>query len=204
MREGGTAQAALTLIDHCGRVALLKSFDHTGWWFRRVVGPLLIGREAAAYAALDGIPGVPRLLERKGRTSLVVELIDGRSCFACAASEFDARFFEQLDDLLASIRARGVVHGDVKRNVIRGQDGRPCLVDFGASFVLGQRFPWLTASLMNVAEKYDRRAVVKLKAATAPHLMTEADHERVAAQLPFERLVRSGEFFLKWVRQKAG
>lgn len=201
MRAGAPARAELTLIDHQGRVALLKSFDHSPSVFRWFVGSPLIRREAAAYLALDGVRGVPRLLERRGPTAFVVELVDGRSCFACRSDEFDDAFFDKLSELLDHIRARGVLHGDVKRNVIRGQDGQPCLVDFGASFVLLRHLAWLRAPLMRVAAQYDRRAVAKLKTLVAPQLLTETDRQILTAPLPYEPIVKTCEAALRSLTQ---
>lgn len=201
MRAGAPAKAELSLVDHGGRVALLKSFDHTPGLFRWLVGSLLTRREAAAYVALDGIPGVPRLLQRRGPAAFVVELVDGRSCFACRTDEFDAAFFDRLTELLGHIRSRGVLHGDIKRNVIRGQDGRPWLVDFGASFVLPWYVPWCRTPLMRLAAQYDSRAVSKLKSVVAPQLLTNADRKRLVTPLPFETVVKSGEFVLRRARQ---
>jgi hypothetical protein len=201
MRAGAPARAELTLIDHRGRVALLKSFDHTPSLFRWLVGSLLIRREAAAYSALDGIRGVPRLLERTGPTALVVELVDGRSCFACRSDDFDSAFFDRLSELLGHIRARGVLHGDVKRNVIRGQDGNPWLVDFGASFVLLRYLPSVRSPVMQLAAQYDRRAVAKLKALVAPRLVTDADRRLMDTPLPYESVVKKCEVALRGVTQ---
>lgn len=202
MRAGTPARAELTLIDHGGRVALLKSYDHTPWLFRWTIGRRLTRREAAAYRALAGIRGVPGLLERRGSTALVVELVDGRSCFACRPNEFDAAFFDRLTELLGHLRARGVLHGDIKRNVIRGQDGHPWLVDFGASFGWLRYLPWLRSPLMELAARYDRRAVAKLKVIVAPHLLSDADRRHIDTPLPFQALVRSGEMILRQARQR--
>lgn len=201
MREGARAQAELVLIDHDGRVALLKSFDHTWWPFRWTIATLLVRREASAYAALDGIPGVPRLLERRGLTAFVVELVDGRHCFACRADEFDAAFFDRLHELLDRVRSRGVLHGDVRRNVIVGQDGRPWLVDFGASFRPPRYMPW-RKRLLAIGAQYDKRAVLKLKSAVAPQLVTDADRQHLAAPMPFESVVDPAERILAWTRQR--
>ena len=68
-----------------------------------------------------------------------------------------------------------MLHGDIKRNVIRGQDGCPALVDFAASFVLLRYIPGLRAPVMRLAAQYDRRAVAKLKTLVAPQLLTDAE-----------------------------
>jgi RIO-like serine/threonine protein kinase len=201
MRAGAPARAELTLIDYRGRVALLKSFDHSAWLFRWSAGRLLTQREAAAYVALDGIRGVPRLLERRGATALVLELVDGRSCFACRADEFDDAFFDRLTALLEQVRSRGVLHGDVKRNVIRGQDGFPWLVDFAASIALLRYVPVLRDRVMRVAAQYDRRAVAKLKTLVAPHLLTEADRRHLDAPPPYASVVKACERVLRGITQ---
>lgn len=201
MRPGGPARAELRLIDYQGRIAFLKSFDHTPWWFRWSVAWWLIRREAAAYRALAGVEGVPQMYGRRRRTSLVIELVDGRSCFACAPREFEDSFFDGLHHLLERIRARGVLHGDVKRNVIRGDDGRPWLVDFGASWVMLRHLPGARRPVMALAARYDARAVAKLKALVAPHLMTDADHRAIDMRLPLESVVEACEVTLRRAAQ---
>lgn len=201
MREGTGTQASLALIHYAGRTALLKSFDHTSGLFRRLAGTRLIDREATAYARLEGVEGVPRMLDRPGRTSLIVTLVDGLSCGACRPDQLDAVFFDQLAAVLAATRARGVLHGDVKRNVIRAPDGRPWLVDFGASFVIGRGLAWLRPQIVRVAGQYDARAISKLKRDVAPHLLTADDHGRLTTPLPFSRVVKSAEWILQCGRQ---
>jgi hypothetical protein len=81
--------------------------------------------------------------------------------------------------------------------------GHPRLVDFGASFTLARRIPWLRMSLMRIGAEYDSRAVSKLKSAVAPHLMNAADWQRLEAPLPFESLVERAERELAWARRWA-
>ncbi len=201
LRAGAPAHAEVWLIDYAGQPAVLKSYAHGGWLFRTIAGAHLIRREAAAYRRLDGVMGVPRLLARMGRDALVVEHIEGRNCTADAPRPLDADFFAALSDILRASRAHGVLHGDVKRNVLCAGDGRPWLVDFGASFVIGAWLRPLRPLILRVAAVYDQRTVAKLKRQIAPQLLTADELRLLDARLPFEGTVKRGERLLRWGTQ---
>jgi len=201
LRAGAPAHAEVWLIEYAGQLAVLKSYAHGGWLFRTVAGAHLVRREAAAYRRLEGVAGVPRLLGCIGGEALVVEHIDGRNCLAGDTHQLGADFFAALNEILRASRARGVLHGDVKRNVLCAGDGRPWLVDFGASFVIGRWLSPLRPLILRVAAVYDQRAVAKLKRQVAPHLLTADEGRLLDARLPFEQLVKGGERLLRWGTQ---
>jgi hypothetical protein len=123
-----------------------------------------------------------------GGHGLLLEYIDGVNCRE-AKPLVDSRFFDKLRELLHAIRGAGVLHGDVKRNVLYSKSGEPVLVDLAASIII----PWWLAPLRNLvistAAAYDEREVLKLKAQVAPQLVTDTDAQRLACRLPFEWLV---------------
>jgi predicted Ser/Thr protein kinase len=99
--------------------------------FSAAVARILLERERRVLRALDGLPGVPRLVERDElRATLVREYVEGVPLPEARALPED--FFDELDRLVAALHARGVCHNDLHKepNVIVGRDGFPWIVDF--------------------------------------------------------------------------
>ena len=140
-------------VDAFGRVELLEG--HGQRRIRRVacggripgsrlVAHVLLGRERRALLALDGLAGVPHLVEELEFTR--APSLDGsipsssdvgvRSFVAGAplhkAEVLPEDFFERLAELVRELHGRGVCHNDLhkEQNVIVGDDGRPALIDF--------------------------------------------------------------------------
>jgi hypothetical protein len=130
------------------RVACGSKIPLSCWLARR-----LLMRERCALRALEGLGGVPRLVERdeliampgadgripRARDVLVRSWIDGAALRD--ARELPEDFFEELDHLLLELHARGVCHNDLHKepNVIVAADGWPCLVDFQLASVHARR-----------------------------------------------------------------
>jgi RIO-like serine/threonine protein kinase len=124
-------------IEHAGRpyarrVACGGRLPLSRWVARR-----LLARERAALRRLDGLEGVPRVVDDPAlrgpgdpRDVLVRSWIEGEALPGAAALPAD--FFDRLDELVAAVHARGVCHNDLHKepNVVVGRDGYPWLVDF--------------------------------------------------------------------------
>lgn len=94
----------------------------------------LLRREAAVYARLGGIPGIPRSYGLLDGRYLLLEHVPGPSYRGAETRLVDReRFFALLLTTLRAMHAAGVAHGDLKRkdNVIVGPGERPYLIDFG-------------------------------------------------------------------------
>lgn len=161
-------------------------------------------REARAYGRLGGIAGVPRLLARPAADALLLERIEGRPCAGPRATAVTQAFFDDLDALLARLRSRGVLHGDVKRNVLVTPAGGAALVDFGASFVVPTWAGPLGRRLVALAVLYDERSVARLKARVAPDSLTPRERDLVDAAMPLERAVKAAERLLRRVGRLVG
>lgn len=139
---------------------------------------------------------------------MLLEHIEGRRATACEPTTFTAAFFDELRGILAHLRARGVLHGDVKRNVMRTAEGRPVLFDFGASFVIRWWLWPVRGLLLHAAARYDARAVAKLKRQVAPQLLRPDDTQLLVASMPFEPLVKFGQHVLRrstgWIVRRGG
>ena len=75
-------------------------------------------------------------------TFLVMELVDGAQLSRASNPADVLAIGQQLADVLAYLHDQGVVHRDIKPgNVLRGDDGRVRLADFGIARVLGELTP---------------------------------------------------------------
>jgi hypothetical protein len=89
----------------------------------------LMRREARALAALDGLEGVPGLIEA-GRSRLVREYLAGAPMHHAKPSDPD--YFRRALRLLRQLHARDVVHNDLAKepNLLVTENARPAFVDF--------------------------------------------------------------------------
>lgn len=146
-------------------------------------GRVMCDREMAFYRRLAGVPGIPRLYGRRGRTGLIHEWIDGADLldFKDRTAEIPDDFFNRLERLVADLHGRGVAYVDMNKpdNVLLGDDGRPYLVDFQISYrrpegLLGGFGRWLFRVLI----REDDYHVRKLKRKFRRDLMTEDEYRR--------------------------
>lgn len=98
------------------------------WWLRWLARYLL-GREAEALAALDGINGVPQLLRRE-RDTLVRSYLAGKPLHD--AKTDDPLWFKAAARLLRRLHRAGVCHNDLAKepNLLVLDDGSPAFIDF--------------------------------------------------------------------------
>jgi hypothetical protein len=196
-RAGGAASAFVRVVETPSGPAVRKDFSRSSALVRFTVGVLMARREARAYARLNGVAGVPRLLERPAADALLLDRIEGFPCVAPRAAGVTQAFFDDLDALLVRLRSRGVLHGDVKRNVLVTPSGGAALVDFGASFVVPAWAGPLGRRLVALAARYDERSIARLKARVTPDLLTPRERVLVDAVMPLERAVKTGERLLR-------
>jgi hypothetical protein len=135
----------------------------------RFVGRMLARRELALYAACAGIEGVPQEFEPAGDTGLVRPFIAGHPLVRGERVGDD--FFPALQRMLAEIHARDVAFVDLQKceNVLVGDDGRPHLFDFQASWRLPPRAErrWLRL----VPERLLRYALARLQESDRFHVL---------------------------------
>ncbi len=103
--------------------------------YRWTVGRWNIARETRALARLDGMEGVPRLEGRAGRWILILSFFRGTDVGKTPKLDQTPGFFEELRAIVTEMHRRGVLHLDLRqrRNVFVQPDGRPAVIDFGAS-----------------------------------------------------------------------
>jgi len=171
---GAKADVLVVAVDE--RRVLVKDYSGRALWARGL-GRMQIGREAAAYRWLSGVPGVPVFVGRIDPLALVIEWIDGEQlAFASIPPADGARHVLRLREILDAIHARGVVHNDLRgrENVLLRRDGDLAVVDFAGALRLR---PGGLAHRMffRLLALTDEAAFLKWKGMIAPGTYTDQD-----------------------------
>ncbi len=171
-----------------------------GW-----VGRVLAGKECSAFERLCDVDGVPRLIERWGRTGLVREFIEGHPLRKGERVGDD--FHENLRALLAAIHAQDMAYVDLEKceNVLVGDDGRPHVFDFQIAWYLPKRLGgelWPARRLRRWFQNGDLYHLVKLQRRTRPDQLSS---EALAASYRRPWYVRVHRFItwpMLWCRRR--
>jgi RIO-like serine/threonine protein kinase len=134
----------------------------------------LLRREAAVLAALDGIAGVPPLVE-SSRDRLVREYIEAQPMHR--ARPKDPEYFRQSARLLRRLHRSGVVHNDLAKepNLLVRDDGSPAFIDFQLAMFSPRR-----GRLFRVLAWDDIRHLLKHKRTYCPQLLTQRERDILA------------------------
>ncbi|MBT8046934.1 MAG: hypothetical protein HKO99_11720 [Xanthomonadales bacterium] len=121
-------------------------------------------REHQAYQRMEGLTGIPQCLGLVDGRFLVIEHIRGVP-YREARWVDRERWFEGLLDVLRSVHARGVSHGDLKSksNILVTEDEQPCVIDFGTAFLHKSGFHPINNRLFEHGRRMDINAWVKHK-----------------------------------------
>ena len=180
IRQGTWAKPDIKCVAYEGDRAVLKDFSDKSWPVR-LLGRRQVIRELRALRRLHGIEGIPRCYGEAGACGILMDRNEGeRITRWCRRKRSEVGpMFERLRELVGQIHARGVAHIDLRKrdNILITEDGRPCVIDFNASFCfdpagLGARF------LFPILRRIDESAVLKWKFRLPPELLTEAESAR--------------------------
>ena len=180
IRQGSWAKPDIKCVAYGDDRAVLKEFSDKSWPVR-LLGRRQVVLETRALRRLQGIAGIPKCYGEAGAFGILMEPIEGERITRWCRSERPevGPMFEKLKRLLDQIHARGVAHIDLRKrdNILIQDDGRPCIIDFNASFCfdpagVGARF------LFPILRRIDESAVLKWKSRLAPELLTPAESAR--------------------------
>jgi hypothetical protein len=166
LKPAAGLSAAVLLVETPAGRAVVKDWAGGGR-LRRLLGPRLARREARIYAALADHPCVPRYLGRVDRHAFAVEHRPGRRISRRHPQVFSPAFAAALEQAVRGLHARGVAHLDLRHrsNVRADLEGRPVLIDFGASLRvrpggLAARWllPWAARLDLRALRKWDPQA----------------------------------------------
>jgi predicted Ser/Thr protein kinase len=180
LRRRSRTRPDLRLIEWQGERAVAKDWSNA-WPPLRPHARRCLDREWRALETLADLPGVPRPLARLPQ-GIIVSLLAGHPLHQGRWHRQRRAFFDALDACVARIHARGVVHLDLRqrRNILRGANGEPMLVDFEAALVCNPaRLSGRIA--LRWGRRIDRLAILKHKRRYANRLLTPG--ERRLAEL---------------------
>lgn len=198
---GSVANADTYVVATAAGPVLLKTFRRRPWLMRVLFTRWTLRREFDALRALAGLPGIPTVYGLVGRDSLLMEYIAGgplRNARELGPDEVpSARFLVRLRELVAAMHERGVSHGDVRRrNILRGTDDQPYLIDLATAVAARGSLPWLRRAVYGALRRADLFAVAKIIASYRPDLLTEQERRRLT-ELPWP--LRLGRYLRRHV-----
>lgn len=181
-------------IEQDGVRAIVKDFSYNSFWFRNIIGRFLVWREKKAFKRLEGLSGVPVLFGSTGGIALIIEEIQGTNIETMeVVKTLDEDFFEELIKLIHEFHERGIVHCDLKRapNIMRGNDGRPYIVDWAASISRSEFCFFPLNSIYNRFLQDDFNAVTKLKMKYRPESVSLEEKLRYIERSRAEKIIRT-------------
>lgn len=127
---------------------------------------------------LKGVPHVPQVISRLGKTGFVYEYIPGVSL--ADKPEISDDFFDKLGEIIDEIHSRRLVYYDLNKrgNILKGDDGLPYLIDFQIAVCYPKRFLLFrtpTDKMLRFLQKADHYHLIKHKRKLKEHTMTETD-----------------------------
>ena len=144
---------------------VVKDYSRRPFLIRQTAGRFFTRREAAAYRAAQGVPGIPEFLGRLGPYTLATRWIEGTPLSALAGRRIEPAFFDRAASVLEALHARGIALGDLHhRDVLVAPDGSPWFVDFAMARIAGERAGWLARALFRRFRDLDRVALARIRA----------------------------------------
>jgi hypothetical protein len=142
----------------------------------RLLGRFLIFWERFIYSKLQGIEGIPDLMQCPDRLTIITRFMGGTNLKDSSAAP-EGPYFDSLKSLIALMHSRGVIHLDLRnrRNYGIDNEGRPYLVDFATCLYL----PW-SGRIRRILEAIDWMGFLKVKGKLRPELLS-GEEENLSA-----------------------
>ena len=186
-----------------GASVVAKDIGSQPLWFRMAYGRSVLRREWRAMAALAALPEVPSALYHVDADCIVMECRPGKPAHELPGDGELDQLIVQLEALVGRIHRMGITHGDLHRdNILRADDGSLSLIDWATSCVYGEQPSLWKRWACREFAALDRRAVAKIKARHAPHLLTDA--ERAILIRGGSRMYRLVKRFRAAIRRSLG
>lgn len=137
--------------------AVVRDLEGSPWWARGLARRLM-AREARALAALEGLAGVPRLLDAGVPDRLARSYIEGLPMQEARPAE--PAYFRKANRLLRRLHRAGVVHNDLAKepNWLVTAAREPALIDFQLAWCAPRR-----GRLFRLLAREDLRHLLKHK-----------------------------------------
>ena len=189
LSKPGAFRADVRLYESGGRRFVVKDFAGRAAPVRATLGRWFTGREGRVLERLAGIPAVPRFLGRIDALAFAMEFVEGEPMGRAAGRRLDARFFAALEEAIAAMHGRRIVHNDLRqrKNLLVAPDGLPRIVDFAGALDFS-RLGAPGRLLQRAFAHADRSAVRKFKARYAPSLLSAAESAAIRRDERWRRL----------------
>lgn len=154
---------------------VMKDWSRRPWWSRQTWCRVAAHREIKVYERLRGMYGVPQLICTLGHHGFIMEWLDARPLPRRKMRDFlGLEFFVRLDELVEEMHRRGVAHGDLRRrNILRGVDGLPRLIDFETAVRKGAGEEG--GRLFQAVCRIDKITVLKIRSIYFPESISAED-----------------------------
>ncbi len=159
---------------------ILRDAGKARWWLRPIAR-LLLRREATALAALEGLDGVPQVIEIQ-RNILIRSYLSGKPLHEARPDNIS--WFKAASRLLRQLHRAGVVHNDLAKepNLLVRDDGSPALIDFQLAAHSPKR-----GRLFRIAAYEDLRHLLKHKRTYWPDRLTQRERHILTNPSPVSR-----------------
>jgi len=136
---------------------------------------MLLNHEASVLRALEGVSGIPRIVEHLADRFFEIEYHEGIHVHECPPERLTREVFGRLVDLVDRMHARRVVHLDLRqrKNILIDPQGFPVIVDFQSSIYFPEN--GIFSPLFEICRWVDRSALIRWKHRYFPALMTDSD-----------------------------
>lgn len=202
LREPTSTRPVIWVVEGNGERAIVKDFSLNGFFFRNIIGRILICREAKVYRKLKGIAGIPAFYRTINGLAIVIEKIEGKHLLEYRrGTKLPDIFFPTLKKTVEQMHDLGVAHCDLKRapNIIVGDDGKAYIIDW-SSYVTRRLFPFNLIYKRMVVD--DNKAVIKVKIRHLDKKVTEKEREWYEKRTTSEIIVRNIRDRLRKILQK--
>lgn len=175
--KGRLYKADVFITRSDGQRFVVKDYSRKGFWERNLVGRIVIGREARAYAALTGIDGLPAKFRKLSPFSFAVEHLDGKDFGSLAQGALGPEVIRQFERIVNELHERGWVHLDLHRRTnILLVNGKVFVVDLASALHTGS-VPLVGRCYTRLLGLADRLSLIKMKTVFAPGLMSEQERK---------------------------
>ena len=184
------------LADDPSVKVVLRRLDGVPWW-ARAISQFLARKEARGLRAVQGIKGVPVLLEAD-KGGILRVWSEGTPLHLAKPS--GPEWYQDAGRLLREIHRRGVCHNDIAKpqNWLMLPDGRAGVIDFQLATTHRRQ-----GKLFRIAAREDLRHMLKQKRKFAPNLLTSQERQLVSRKsLPSRFWMATGKRLYNFITRR--
>ena len=187
-----------------GRQAVMRDYSGKKLLPARLLCRWALRREVTVHRLLEGVKGIPLLIQVLDSDRYLIEWIDGAPLSSFKKTRMSPAFFDELERIVSEMHERKVAHGDLRnKNIMVSSDQHPVVIDFSTAW-WGTR--WWRVPFFRFLRKLDMRRLAKSKEKFCPDSLTE-NERRLLSHLPwyhrFGQLYRHGLYpLLKGKKRK--